>query len=420
MKFTHIARGVSRIALAIGQPAAGAAILRSLIDVLARSAALREVLTPAHAEWARLALHAKECAGARAVLERPMLSVGGKLVSKDSFGTSATDVLLYFYYGGCLMCGAGAWALAVDLFRTCLVLPGASVSAIQVEAFKKLCIAEVMAHGDDASLQLPAATNAAVAKVLSVPAIVHYKTLAQEVAACAAPARIAELIARHGAAYTSEGNAELVQALVVFGDRLRLRKLTRVYASLPMEEAARKAGLSSGAEAARMLKAMIAEDGLAATVDETAQVVRFAPGAGSIARAASGSSSGAGASPAAAAGAGAGASSCAAGVAPITIPEEELVARLEAELEATKLLVDRLQDTDAAVHLSRPFLVRDAMAGKGGGGGGSGGLDSPPRGGGGAGGMGFGGFGGAAGMGLGMGVDYDDEGESAVGAGRLL
>lgn len=186
-----------------------------------------------------------------------MLTVGSKLASKDTFGTSATDVLLYFYYGGCLMCGAGAWALAVDLFRTCLVLPGGSVSAIQVEAYKKLCIAEAMACGEDASLQLPAATNAAVAKVLSVPAVAHYKSLALEVAACAAPARIADLIARHGAAYTAEGNAELVQALVVFGDRLRLRKLTRVYASLPLEEAARKAGLSSAAEAARMLKAMV-------------------------------------------------------------------------------------------------------------------------------------------------------------------
>lgn len=185
-----------------------------------------------------------------------MLSVG-KSSGKESFGTTSTDVLLYFYYGGCLMCGTGAWTLAVDLFRTCLVLPGASVSAVQVEAFKKLCIADVMAHGEKATLTLPSATNAAVAKVLALPAVSHYKTLAQEVASCAPPARVADHITCHTSAYTADGNWALVQALASFGDRLRLRKLTRVYASLPLEEAARRAGLASAADAARMLTAMV-------------------------------------------------------------------------------------------------------------------------------------------------------------------
>lgn len=68
--------------------------------------------------------------------------------------------------------------------------------------------------------------------------------------------------------------------------------------------------------------------------------------------------------------------------------------------------MDRLQETHAAVHLSKQFLVRDAMAGRGGGGGGGGGggLDSPPRGGSAGGAGGFGGFAAVAGMG----VDYDD------------
>ncbi len=137
------------------------------------------------------------------------------------------------------------------------MLPGSKPSAVQLEAYKKLCIAEVMASGAEASLELPSAANPAVSKLIASGAAAHYKTLAADVAKGALPARVAETMSKYGAAFDTDGNAGLVIELAGVGDRLRLRKLTRVYASLPLAEAARLAGLSSAAEAARMLGAMV-------------------------------------------------------------------------------------------------------------------------------------------------------------------
>jgi hypothetical protein len=57
--------------------------------------------------------------------------------------------------------------------------------------------------------------------------------------------------------YEADGTSGLVTLLLAAADRLRLRRLQRVYVSLPLEEAARLAGLGSSAEVERLVAAMV-------------------------------------------------------------------------------------------------------------------------------------------------------------------
>ncbi len=109
-----LARAIAKASLAINAPAAGAAMLRDLI--LQRFPDAPEVITPVHAECARLLVHARMYGGETAAL----LAVTGAAASVDAaaeWGTGVTDVLHWGHYGGLLHAGAERWDEAVESFK---------------------------------------------------------------------------------------------------------------------------------------------------------------------------------------------------------------------------------------------------------------------------------------------------------------
>jgi hypothetical protein len=75
--------------------------------------------------------------------------------------------------------------------------------------------------------------------------------------ACSPARLLKERVSSMRRVYETDGTMGLVMQLLAAADRLRLRRLHRVYVSLPLEEAARLAGLASPAEAERLVAAMV-------------------------------------------------------------------------------------------------------------------------------------------------------------------
>jgi hypothetical protein len=53
-------------------------------------------------------------------------------------GVRALDVLLHHYYGGLVACALRRFDAAFDLFHAALIVPARALSAVQIEAYKKV------------------------------------------------------------------------------------------------------------------------------------------------------------------------------------------------------------------------------------------------------------------------------------------
>ena len=137
----HLAALYTRAALATHRPAA---------PLLSFSTALRALhvlsphgLTPLHAHFVRLCVLSKHYHLALPVLSVPLYSVRH---AKD--GVDALLYVEFFYYSGLVWAAYKRWSRAVEAFHLCLAPPANAVSAVQVAAYKKLILVQLMDTGE--------------------------------------------------------------------------------------------------------------------------------------------------------------------------------------------------------------------------------------------------------------------------------
>lgn len=160
-----VCRSLARVSIRNGTTAAALPVVEL---ALAHYGAAANVLTPIHATFVQLCLHAKAYTRAAAVLDTPIYDVG---VARES-GITVAEVLLYHYYGGMVYCGLKRWRDAANLLKTVLAVPATAVSAISVEAYKKYALASLLAHGSLPAL--PKYTPPVLARQLSVLAAPYF------------------------------------------------------------------------------------------------------------------------------------------------------------------------------------------------------------------------------------------------------
>lgn len=88
------------------------------------------------------------------------------IVSADTKVTPLvySDVLEYFYYGGLICAKIGDMEKGATLLQQCITTPAQAVSAIQIDAYKKLILLQIMKDGEVS--RLPAFTSQAVMKAI--------------------------------------------------------------------------------------------------------------------------------------------------------------------------------------------------------------------------------------------------------------
>ncbi|CEQ41007.1 SPOSA6832_02694, partial [Sporobolomyces salmonicolor] len=122
-------------------------------------------LTTLHPFFLRQVMHARMYEAAREVL-----NVDISDVDKSHFPIKYQDHLLYHYLGGTILALLGDYVRASDLLEICVSAPGSAVSLIQIDAYKKLLVVQLLAYGK--ILPLPKYTSQAATtafKALCVP-----------------------------------------------------------------------------------------------------------------------------------------------------------------------------------------------------------------------------------------------------------
>ncbi|PWN49939.1 hypothetical protein IE53DRAFT_316718 [Violaceomyces palustris] len=154
-----------------------------------------------------------------------------------------TDVLEYFYYGGLICTKLKKHTSAIEFFETCVSSPAAAVSAIQVDAYKKLILVRLIKDGQMSPP--PKYTSGAFLR--------SFKQTNQTYLSFAAayesrePAKAEEVmrIAQEKAElFSQDCNMGLVQQCLALHRQRRIQRLKEVYSTLSLANVAEILGVT--------------------------------------------------------------------------------------------------------------------------------------------------------------------------------
>lgn len=374
-KFASLCRQVKASALADGCPKLAIAPLRAAIPKIAPCPGH---LTPAHADLLQCAILSKCYNSVAGVLEADVCTVDPKRTA-----CTATDLLLYCYYGGTVEVARRRYGAAAELLHAAVCAPTAVVNAITVACLKRLVLVEALRSGEVLALPkwapapvaraakaecgayfdlarkaaavvppppppAPPAASAAAGAGWSVgeggaggggkPGRVHGAAAATAAAAPgggeAALAALASFALSKAPEFEADGNAGLARLVVEAASRRRLAALPHTFAALPLGAAAARAGLADAGEAELAVLRMVDAGQLSASLSDRDATVAFpedARGGGDDALPGSG----------------------------------PLAARIDVLIERCMALAEQLQEADAVVSTDRAFLSKMELRGQG-------------------------------------------------------
>mmetsp|Transcript_18168 Transcript_18168/g.51685 ORF Transcript_18168/g.51685 Transcript_18168/m.51685 type:complete len:684 (-) Transcript_18168:832-2883(-) len=139
-EFYSICSRYSEMAMQLPQ---GLRALPALKAAIGKLQPAPHVLTPIHPEFLKVCLKLKHYTYAVDVIEVPILDLKPKQTC-----LYVEDFLLYFYYGAMIHIGLKEYPRAIQFLNLVLCCPGTCVSAIQIDAWKKLVLVHLIEHGE--------------------------------------------------------------------------------------------------------------------------------------------------------------------------------------------------------------------------------------------------------------------------------
>ena len=224
-------------------------------------------LTPVHADVLQACLLAG-CyhMGRRFLDERPVFEINPPATT-----LAPTDYLRYFYYAGMIAIGLKRYAEALDYLQTCVTASATALSAIAVEAYKKLVLCSLVLRG--AKPALPKYTSSAVSRNLK-PCAAAYNEIAEKFAAHDAAALGASVDAA-GAQLARDRNVGLAREASAALVRWQIELLTGTYVTLPIDQVVRRTGARDAADVERHVLALVETGAMAAALDQRLMMVYF-------------------------------------------------------------------------------------------------------------------------------------------------
>ncbi|TPX57777.1 hypothetical protein PhCBS80983_g03562 [Powellomyces hirtus] len=207
-------------------------------------------LTACHPLLCKASLLAKTPRAALIVIDRDISEI-----NPSAFGIKYQHFLLYHYYGGMIYTGLRLYDRACQFFKLCITAPGPSVSAIQIEAYRKFILVSLLAHG--VVPPLPKYTSPSVLRA-SKQQCKPYLEFAQAYESLS-NARIETEFKNGEQAFQSHGNRGIALQCMQALTRRNVQQLTETYLTLSLEDIAKSVGLVEVAETERLILRMIEE-----------------------------------------------------------------------------------------------------------------------------------------------------------------
>lgn len=219
-----------------------------------QSLVMRYPPTPAHLTSIH-SLFVLQCASTRSfahalpLLEKWQITDISVNISPD---LTYLDNLMYHYTAGVCLAALNKWALAEDYFEICITAPahGTTISAVQMEALKKLKLVQLIRTGT--ASPLPKYTNSSLLRAFrNTP----YNSFIQ-----AYPSQgdaLRALVEKERNLFSNERNLGLITQALQRGPRWQVKKLTATYVTLSFAEIGRQVGIASEDDVRDLVLSMV-------------------------------------------------------------------------------------------------------------------------------------------------------------------
>jgi len=244
--------------------------LSPLLKAISKLQMSEKCLTSVHSDIMRLALVSR--CFTKPVLE--LLDVNYHEVSKEATANTKS-ILLFFYYGGMISASVKNFSRALYLFEACVTMPAVVVSHIMLESYKKYVLIWLIFHGDKTqdALTFPKYTSPVVSKYIKPLCAPYHEVI--KAFYSSQHSELNNIIEKHNVVFTDDGNTGLIGQVVVARQKSNIKRLTKTFLTLSLEDVASKVGLASPKEAERQLVTMIEEGSIFARISQKDGMVRF-------------------------------------------------------------------------------------------------------------------------------------------------
>merc|ERR1719510_1851595 len=227
-------------------------------------------LTSVHSDVARLAL-ASKCF-TKPVLD--LLNVNYNEIAKEA-SANTKNLLLFFYYGGMIAAAIKNFSRALYLLEACVTMPAEAVSHIMLESYKKFLLIWLIVHGDKTQdcLAFPKYTSPVVNKYIK-PLCAPYHEVVKGFYSNQ-NSELNNIVEKHSNIFNDDGNAGLVAQVCVIQKRMRIKRLTKTFLTLSLDDVAARVGIANPKDAERQLVTMIEEGCIFARISQKDGMVRF-------------------------------------------------------------------------------------------------------------------------------------------------
>eukprot|EP00210_Caulerpa_lentillifera_P001129 g1088.t1 len=239
----------------------------ALFDAAMKFAKSEESLTPLHVDFFQLCLLAKTYSAADQFLTCEFYDL-----DPSSSNLTPTDYLLYCYYGGRLCIGLKRYERALELFHLALVAPTLVTNAITLLVYKLYILVSLLEHG--AMSEVPKFSSGPVVRFSRSLPVQPYLRLAEAYKEDQLN-RVQEIVTEFRDAFVEDNCLGLVKQIVSKLTRRDIKRLTKAYISLSLEDIASSIGSSSVEETEFILLAMVEANEINVEINSATGMVKF-------------------------------------------------------------------------------------------------------------------------------------------------
>jgi len=253
-KLVHVlGEQVVQIAIHLGHPGLAVIPLRDLLWRFNRDPMVEpNVLTTLHPLLAYIALQNQKYDDVISVLLIPILDI-----DREFANVSYHDHLFYHYYGGIILAVRRLYVQAIEMFELVVSAPGPAVSMIQLDAYKKLILVQLIHRGKTSPP--PKYTSSTVSTIFRNTSSC-YLDLAE---AFNDPDKFDQVYNKYIDTFRQDFNIGLITICRRRIGAQNVKKLTDVYSTVPISVIAHELGLPESnegrSEARQQISKMIDE-----------------------------------------------------------------------------------------------------------------------------------------------------------------
>lgn len=250
-RVTTLARGIQSAAHQAGRPKLA---LTALFDLVTRYPPSLAYLTTLHSIFLSVCVETRHFATALPVLEVPVT-----MVDLSISDLHYSDNLVYHYAGGIALSALKRWREAEDFFEICVTAPGQAAASLQLEAYKKLVLVQLILYGE--AIAPPKYTHQVLQRLLKGSAYgIFSKTYPSD------SSTLQSIVTKHRDQFATDKNTGLVNQALERAPRWIIKKLTSTYLTLGLGDIAKQVKLECEEKVREIVVSMIEDNEINASI----------------------------------------------------------------------------------------------------------------------------------------------------------